>query len=107
MRTWAFCYIDHNPVDSKMPPKKKTKTAAAASTPTADEDAMVIATPQPQKAEQPQKPAYDILKDPWTDEQETSLFKGIIKWKPAGEFTGSHYHGTALTTFKACTNISV
>jgi hypothetical protein len=85
--------INHDPVGSKMPPKKKAKTAAAVSTPTADEDAMVIDTPQPQKAEEPQKPAYDILKDPWTDEQETSLFKGIIKWKPAGELIGSYCHG--------------
>lgn len=78
-----------------MPPKKKAKAAAAASTPTADEDPMVIDTPQPH-TEEPQKPAaYDILKDPWTDEQETSLFKGIIKWKPAGELkvagTMGHY----------------
>jgi MRG-binding protein len=71
-----------------MPPKKKAKAAAAASTPTADEDAMLIDTPQLQlPTEEPQKPAYDILKDPWTDEQETSLFKGIIKWKPAGKLT--------------------
>jgi len=67
-----------------MPPKKKAKAAAAASTPTADEGTTMTDTPQAQ-AEEPQKPAYDILKDPWTDEQETSLFKGIIKWKPAGE----------------------
>ena len=85
--------INHDPVDSKMPPKKKAKAAAAASTPTADGDAMAIDTPQPQKAEEPQKPAYDILKDPWTDEQETSLFKGIIKWKPAGELIGSYCYG--------------
>jgi hypothetical protein len=76
-----------------MPPKKKAKAAAATSTPTADGDAMAIDTPQPQKAEEPQKPAYDILKDPWTDEQETSLFKGIIKWKPAGELIESYCHG--------------
>jgi hypothetical protein len=74
----------------KMPPKKKAKAATAAtSTSTADEDAMAIDTPQPQ-TDEPAKPAYDILKDPWTDEQETSLFKGIIKWKPAGEFIACH-----------------
>jgi hypothetical protein len=67
-----------------MPPRKKAKgNTGTTSTPAADEDSMVIDTPQ---AEEPQKSTYDILKDPWTDEQETSLFKGIIKWKPAGEF---------------------
>jgi MRG-binding protein len=67
-----------------MPPRKKTKGGnQAASTPAADEDAMIIDTP---KVEEPVKPSYDILKDHWTDEQETSLFKGIIKWKPAGKF---------------------
>jgi MRG-binding protein len=75
-----------------MPPKKKAKgVAAAASTPAADEDAMKIDTPGPQAAES-QKEAYDILKDPWTDEQETSLFKGIIKWKPAGESSAYRWH---------------
>jgi MRG-binding protein len=64
-----------------MPPRKKNKgSVRAASTPAADDDAMVIDTP----VAGPPKPIYDILKDPWTDEQETSLFKGIIKWKPAG-----------------------
>ena len=65
-----------------MPPKRKGKgVARAASTPVADDDAMAVDTPQP--LETP-KPTHDILKDPWTDEQETSLFKGIMRWKPAG-----------------------
>ena len=71
-----------------MPPKKKGKgTARAASTPVADEDAMAIDSPAaetPKPVEEPAKPNADLLKDPWTDEQETSLFKGIMKWKPNG-----------------------
>jgi hypothetical protein len=65
-----------------MPPRKKAKgSVRAASTPAADDDAMVIDTLQAELS----KP--DPTKDPWTDEQETSLFKGIIRWKPAGWFT--------------------
>lgn len=65
-----------------MPPRKKTRTITQVpATPTVDEDAMDI---DPPATEETDKPAYDILKDPWTDEQETSLFKGIIRWKPAG-----------------------
>ena len=68
-----------------MPPRKKTKgSVRATSTPVEpEEDAMAIDTPQ---VEEPQHPNFGILKDPWTDEQETSLFKGVIKWKPAGQF---------------------
>lgn len=69
-----------------MPPRKKTKgSVRAPSTPAADEDAMAVDTPQADTTGAKSKPAYDILKDPWTDEQETSLFKGIIRWKPAGK----------------------
>ncbi|TVY34418.1 Chromatin modification-related protein [Lachnellula subtilissima] len=79
-----------------MAPKRKGKsTARAASTPVADEDAMVIDSPKPQQVEEPPKPSYDILNDPWTDEQETSLFKGIIKWKPAGMH--KHFRMIALS----------
>ena len=48
--------------------------------------------------------ASDVINNPWTDEQETSLLKGVVKWKPAGKFrcaasrklltlaTGMHKH---------------
>ncbi|ESZ91626.1 hypothetical protein SBOR_7988 [Sclerotinia borealis F-4128] len=62
--------------------KRKKGSTRGASNPAEDQDTMAIDTPQ--KAELP-KPSYDILKDPWTDEQETSLFKGIVKWKPADQ----------------------
>lgn len=64
--------------------KKKSKSTAA-STPAADvdENAMVVDTPEAPVVEAPPKP--DPLKDPWSDEQETSLFKGIMKWKPCGK----------------------
>ncbi|KAF7907818.1 hypothetical protein BELL_0394g00050 [Botrytis elliptica] len=75
-----------------MPPKKKKGSTRAASTPVEDQDAMAIDTPK--KAE-PLKPSYNILKDPWTDEQETSLFKGIVKWKPAGMH--KHFRMIALS----------
>jgi hypothetical protein len=73
-----------------MPPKKKGKgTARAASTPIADEDAMVIDSPAaetPKPVEGSPKPNEALLNDPWSDEQETSLFKGLMKWKPNGNY---------------------
>lgn len=67
-----------------MPPRKRAKRGV--STPAGDEDAMDVDAPTPdvEESNAPSTPAYDILKDPWTDEQETALFKGIIKWKPNG-----------------------
>jgi hypothetical protein len=64
-----------------MPPKRKTKASSAA-TPAAEveENAMEIDMPE---TSAPAKP--DPMNELWTDEQETSLFKGIIKWKPSGQ----------------------
>lgn len=69
-----------------MPPKKRGRPSTRnASTPVQDEDSMVIDTPEIEDTSK--KDDYDFLKDPWTDEQETSLFKGIIRWKPAGQIS--------------------
>lgn len=76
-----------------MPPKKKARGASqTASTPntTKSEDAMDIDTPRsstPSKRAQssiPPMPSIDIHNDMWTDDQLSSLFKGVIRWKPAG-----------------------
>ncbi|KAL6704904.1 hypothetical protein ACN47E_007449 [Coniothyrium glycines] len=64
-----------------MPPRKRAK-ASAASTPLGDTQPK---TPQDSGAAQSQD---DVLSDPWADEQETQLFKSMMKWKP----TGLHKH---------------
>lgn len=71
-----------------MPPKKKPKISSSRgpSTPSAADSAPPSAD-TPGNIEGAKRPDvdYDLLSDPWTDEQETSLLKGIIRWKPVGE----------------------
>lgn len=61
-----------------MPPRKKAK-ASAASTPLGDTQPQ---TPQASGQTQSQD---ELLNEPWADEQETQLFKSMMKWKPTGE----------------------
>ncbi|KAI1272573.1 CT20-domain-containing protein [Xylaria sp. FL0933] len=83
-----------------MPPKRKSKALAEVSTPKAsatpvqDEDAMDVDTPKasetPRAADTPvttkpnHPPESEILGDLWTEDQISSLFKAIIRWKPSG-----------------------
>lgn len=72
-----------------MPPRKKAR-GGAVSTPTTtrSDDAMDIDTPRPEtptKSSANKTPAIDIFNDMWTDDQLSSLFKGVIRWKPAGK----------------------
>ena len=66
-----------------MPPKKKNRQLSrAASTPAGDAvEQGEEKTPSPTKADMGTE---SIKSDPWTDEQETSLFKSMIRWKPVG-----------------------
>ncbi|KAI0198944.1 CT20-domain-containing protein [Astrocystis sublimbata] len=80
-----------------MPPKRKSKAAEvstpkASVTPARDEDAMDISSPRgtPRAADTPVagKPNHplesEVLGDPWSEDQISSLFKAIMRWKPSG-----------------------
>ncbi|KAI9737840.1 MAG: hypothetical protein M1834_009209 [Cirrosporium novae-zelandiae] len=68
-----------------MPPKKKARILSrAASTPSqvaqpTIEASETTATPNKPTVEEANE---ELLKDPWTDEEETALFKAMIRWKP-------------------------
>ena len=66
-----------------MPPRKKNRLPSrAASTPSGD----VVGHETDQISTLAKNDVVDkpILPDAWTDEQETSLWKGVVRWKPVG-----------------------
>ncbi|KAL2853320.1 chromatin modification-related protein EAF7-domain-containing protein [Aspergillus pseudoustus] len=74
-----------------MPPRKKARITAQADIPQSPAN-----TPAGEGAAQ-RTPSYDLVSDPWTDEQETALLKGIIKWKPVGMH--KHFRMVAISEF--------
>lgn len=59
-----------------MPPRKRAKTSHASPTPSSQPK-----TPADEPADNTDE---QLLNDPWTDEEEIGLFKGLIKYKPTG-----------------------
>ncbi|KAL2824917.1 chromatin modification-related protein EAF7-domain-containing protein [Aspergillus cavernicola] len=74
-----------------MPPRKKPKLTAQA------ENAQSPANTPAGDGAAHRTPSYDLVADPWTDEQETALLKGIIKWKPVGMH--KHFRMVAISEF--------
>lgn len=84
----------------RMPPKKKARLSQAASP--APDSAPRTPPPPPNEESSPSdmkpnppllphlppKPSEPISDDPWTDQEEIGLFKGLLRWKP----TGIHKH---------------
>lgn len=67
-----------------MPPRKRARgQTTAASTPARDDDAMDVDTPR-EAHSSPVKEEMSGFNAMWTDDQVSSLFKGVIRWKPAG-----------------------
>jgi len=86
-----------------MPPKKKPRLtpSAPASSPPAPPlpsaalatSASLVSTP----AALPSTPTIPDVNDPWTPEQETSLFKALIRYKPTG--IHKHFHMLCISSF--------
>ena len=68
-----------------MPPRKKVRVSSTAepSTPSAATPRDISQAPEKPHDDRP----IDIEPELWTDEEEISLFKGMVRWKPVGPFS--------------------
>lgn len=79
-----------------MPPKKKGRIPSGAA-PTPPGDPAEHTVKGLLRSAEPDATKDKNISDPWTDEQETSLFKAMIRWKPVGSFSDDVEKGFVLT----------
>ncbi|KAL1305326.1 hypothetical protein AAFC00_002226 [Neodothiora populina] len=83
-----------------MPPKKRSRISAAASPippPSASKETPAETSHEDGEANAQAELDALVVADPWTDEEEIGLFKGLIKWKPTG--IHKHFHIISLQQY--------
>lgn len=76
-----------------MPPRKRAR-ASTASTPLRETQPKTPVDHADDEKDEVMEDAIDPTSDPWTDEQETQLLRGLMRWKPTG--IHKHFHMTRL-----------
>ncbi|KAF2663515.1 CT20-domain-containing protein [Microthyrium microscopicum] len=82
-----------------MPPRKRARHSTRNSSTPLQETQPKVPPPQPaipQKLSIYADAIANAQNDPWTDEEVTLLFKGLVRWKP----TGIHKHFRMLSIFE-------
>ena len=83
--------LSRSSIIATMPPRKRARVSQATSpTPTSQPKSPTPAVSSPAKTDE------QILVDPWTDDEQIGLFKGLIRWKPTGMSTNSSLNGIAV-----------